>query len=308
MGGSRMDPQDWQKIASQNSTKSQQQIFTSRSMDPDFDPRNLKNGVRESCDSTANPASTPIILAVDVTGSMGILAEQIAKNALGVLVQEIYDRVPVTDPHVLVAAIGDVKCDSAPLQVTQFEADVVLVEQLQRLYIERGGGGNGGESYNLVWWFAANHTKADAITKRGRKGYLFTVGDERVHSFLTPYEVSSVFGDTSVIEKPISTEDLFTMVSRDWEVFHLVVEESSAARSEGSLDQWQGILGERALRLIDHTKLAEVVVSTIQVNEGANKAAVIGSWDGSTALAVKAALDSTALAKASSSTAAVTRF
>jgi hypothetical protein len=307
MGGGRMAPEDWDKIANQNAKKSQQQIFSSSSMDKDFDPRNLKNGVRESVDSVGNPNSTPIILAVDVTGSMGILATHIAKNALGFLVREIYDRVPITDPHVLCAAVGDGYTDQAPLQVTQFEADVVLADQLERLWIEGNGGGNGGESYNLVWYFAANHTKTDSFTKRGKKGYIFTVGDERVHDRITPQMVKDVFGDASTVEADITTKDLYTMVAREWEVFHLVVEESSTSGYQRSLEAWRGILGERALRLTDHTKLAEVIVSTIQVNEGANATAVINSWDKTTALVVREALDSGALATVSSMQ-AVTRL
>lgn len=307
MGGTKMDPQDWQRIASQNATKSQAQIFTSRGMDVEFDPRNIKNGFRESCDSTANPNSTPIIIGTDVTGSMGYLATEIAKKGLGTLIMEIYDRKPIEDPHVLVAAIGDGYSDDAPLQVTQFEADgVVLVEQLARTWIEGNGGGNGGESYNLLWYFAAMHTKCDSQSKRNGKGYIVTVGDERVHPEITRQMVKNVFGDD--IEADISTKDLLTMVSRDWNVYHLVVEESHAAQSQNSFENWKKILGERALRLTDHTKLAEVIVSTIQVNEGADKAAVIGSWDGSTAVAVRNALDSSALVKVGSQSGAVTRF
>jgi hypothetical protein len=52
------------------------------------------------------------------------------------------------------------------------------------------------------------------------------------------------------------------------------------------------VLGERALLLTDHTKLAEVIVSTIQVVEGANVDHVADSWDGSTAVVVRDAIRS----------------
>ena len=46
----------------------------------------------------------------------------------------------------------------------------------------------------------------------------------------------------------------------------------------------------------DYTKLAELVVSTLQVRAGADLDAVTGSWDAKTALVVKHGL-STAIAK-----------
>ncbi|HAO33838.1 MAG TPA: hypothetical protein DCQ84_12920, partial [Candidatus Competibacteraceae bacterium] len=53
-----------------------------------------------------------------------------------------------------------------------------IARQLRRLWLEKGGGGNACESYTLPWYFAATHTAIDCFEKRGKKGYLFTVGDE----------------------------------------------------------------------------------------------------------------------------------
>jgi len=48
------------------------------------------------------------------------------------------------------------------------------------------------------------------------------------------------------------------------------------------------------LRLSDHRRLAEVIVSALQVNEGMDRAAVSGSWTGDTALVVRRAIGSLA--------------
>ena len=49
------------------------------------------------------------------------------------------------------------------------------------------------------------------------------------------------------------------------------------------MKSWTSVLGQRVLRLSDHTKLSEVIVSAIQINEGEDIDSVINSWSDSTA-------------------------
>ena len=77
----------------------------------------------------------------------------------------------------------------------QFEADLRIADQLARLWLEGGGGGNRFESYNLPWYFAARRTSIDCFEKRGRKGYLFTVGDEPPPPKLLAAHVRAFLGD-----------------------------------------------------------------------------------------------------------------
>src|SRR4051812_3818980 len=76
MGSSRWSSSDWDSHVSHTASKPASAIF-SHGMHPDLDPKNIV--IRESVDSPANPNSTPIIVAVDVTGSMGILATVLVK-------------------------------------------------------------------------------------------------------------------------------------------------------------------------------------------------------------------------------------
>ena len=188
-------------------------------------------------------------------------------------------------------SVGDVRYDSAPLQATQFEADIRITAQLEEIYIEHGGGGNSWESYNLPWYFAAQKTSIDCLEKRGKKGYLFTVGDEQVPEDLTRADVKEALNMDLQMER-ITNRDLLTMVGRSYEVFHLMVEEGSHYQSCGDRVKrgWTELLGQRAIPLADHTKLAEVIVSTIEVCEGRDKRAVADSWDRATALVVARAV------------------
>ena len=290
MGGGRMGADDWDRYSTTHITgKTTAGIYTSSSIDSNLDPKGVS--VRESCDSEDNPESTAVIAALDVTGSMSDVLEAVAKN-LGVMVSELYDRKPITDPHLMFMGIGDAYMgDKYPLQVTQFEADIRIAEQLQKIYFERGGGGNDCESYTLAWYFAAMKTKIDCFEKRGKRGILFTMGDEEPNMNLTVGEIQTVIGDQP--QKDYTAEELLEMVSKQYEVFHLIIEEGSHAKYHRGevVKKWTGLLGQHAIPVSDCTKIAEVMVSVMQAIGGEDKDKIISSWDGDTSLVVSKAID-----------------
>jgi hypothetical protein len=298
MGHGRHDSVTYNSYVSSNALRSantsRDDIFTqnlSRKIHQSLDPKSVT--VRESRDSDLNPNSTPISLFLDVTGSMGMIAEQIAREGLGTLMNQIYERKPVSDPHILFGAIGDVECDQGPFQVSQFEADIRVLEQLRLIWLEGSGGGNNHESYTLPWYWMNQHTATDAWEKRQKKGYLFTIGDEEINNDLPLIQMERCLGYRP--QGGLHARDLFRRISEKWEVFHLMVEEGSFYRNHGRqvADSWRSIIGDRAIPLPDHTKLAETVVSIIQVAEGAEAEAVATSWgEGSTVSAVRRAVTS----------------
>ena len=122
------------------SSLTDQQLFTQRSLHPRLNPRGV---LRECCDSADHPASVPVILALDVTGSMGAAAAEVARKMNEVMTQ-LYDT--VRDVEFLVMGIGDLSYDRVPVQMSQFESDIRIAEQLDLVYMEHGGGGNLYES------------------------------------------------------------------------------------------------------------------------------------------------------------------
>jgi len=177
-GGYSSDSRTLRASAMGYATKSRQEIFSSKSMNNAMNPNGMD--VRESRDSDEHPLSVAIVLALDVTGSMGSIPHHLVKEGLPEVMEGIMKR-GEKDPQVLFLGIGDHEFDRAPLQVGQFESsDELLDKWLTDIYLEGGGGGNDGESYMLAWYFAWKHTSIDCFEKRGRKGYLFTVGDEPV--------------------------------------------------------------------------------------------------------------------------------
>lgn len=295
MGGSSFSYDDWNTTSRSYAGKSSSQIYTASSLDESIDPSKMKGGIRESCDSEANPNSTPVIIGLDFTGSMRNIPTYMIQTGLGEMFKEIYERKPVSDPQVLFCGIGDVDAgDSAPFQVSQFESEVGrLISGLEKFWIRGcGGGGNGYESYDLPYYFAANMTKIDSMTKRGQKGFIFTIGDEPPPEKLTKEAIKSVFGLD--VESDVRFDQLLKHVSKSYIPFHIIIEEGSHPAYNGLdsvLTPWQNLLGENAIVCSDYFKLSEVIVSILQVKAGTSKEAVVSSWDGSTGLVVQKAIN-----------------
>lgn len=270
-----------------NSARSARDIYKASTVKNDYLPYNV---IRESCDSDEHPNSTPIIIGLDVTGSMSRVLATLARK-LGTTVEEIIKRSVVPDPQICFAAVDDyITSDNECLQVTQFESDIRIAQQLTELKFMERGGGNYWESYVDVWYYAARHTSCDAI-KKGRKGIIITLGDDGYQSVLTSSEIKEVFGDD---ESNITTEELLNEVNRNWEVFHINIAEGSSYCSDVK-KKWDDLLGAHNIVVEDVEKIPEVIVSLLQAIKGDSIDDIAKSWDGSTAVIVKDALKNLAI-------------
>jgi hypothetical protein len=292
MGGGSWSGADWGAYTSSRgySAKSTvSEMYTATKVKDSLSPIGVE--YRESCDSDEHPNSTPIIVCLDVTGSMSRVLDTVSKK-LNVLASEIYNRNPVSDPQIMFMAFGDVECDRSPLQVSQFESDIRIAEQLNDIYFERGGGGNDGESYTLPWYFASRHTKIDCLEKRGKKGFLFTIGDEPFLNNLSAKDIKKFVGDD--VQKDLNATELLNEVSRMYEVYHLMIEEGngmSGGYGREVIERWTDLLGQRAVLVSDCSKIPEVIVSILEFNAGKDIDHIADSWDGTTAVVVKKAID-----------------
>jgi hypothetical protein len=284
MGGHTYSSATYDDLKRSYATKSTAAIFTNTAVDTGMNPMNLS--VRECRDSAVNPNSLAIQLWLDETGSMGDIPAHLIKNKLGSLIETLLAH-KIADPAVLFGGIGDHYSDRYPLQVGQFESGTMQLNQwLTGLYLEGNGGGSGEESYLLAWLVAARHTSIDCFEKRGKKGYLFTVGDERCHESVSKEKVEQLLGYKP--ETDFTAEQLLREAQQRYHVFHIHCADSSSVRYVES--QWKALLGERFIVLNDSDNLAETIATTIAVMEGVDKAKVLSNFTGAVASSVSTAL------------------
>ncbi len=219
-----------------------QQAFKMREIHPDLNPMNVMRSCR---DTEEHPKTVPVILALDVTGSMGKAATEVSKK-LGPIMEDIYEHSSVSDVEFCIMAIGDLYCDAAPIQISQFESDVRIAEHLDKVWFEGGGGGNAYESYTTAWYMGLNHCDLDCW-KRGKKGVIITMGDEQINPYLQQRELGLRVGDK--LQADIETRTLFEEASEKFDIHHISVDDPESSYSRynrnGGIDaSWKPVLGD----------------------------------------------------------------
>lgn len=276
MGYTSYSSAAYDSLKNSYSTKTTDDIFVNnktRSIDPGMDPAGLR--VRECRDSVTHPLSLAIQFWLDETGSMGQIPEKLIREKLGALIETMLKH-NIQSPAVLFGGIGDHHSDEYPCQVGQFESGTTeLNKWLTGLYLEGAGGGQNKESYLLAWYVASRHTSIDCFEKRGKKGYLFTVGDEKTWDKLEASNLKEIFGVSQA--EDISAEQLLGEAQRMYHVFHIHINSTGYRNDPNIIDDWKRLLGERLIILDDSNVVAETVASTIAVMEGVDKDTVLKS-------------------------------
>ena len=258
MGGGSYDVVTSRSRASSSyQTKSREEIFSQRHLDPDMNPKGVK--IRESRDSEEHPESYPIIIALDQTGSMGEIPELLVKNVLPDIMEKIL-AAGVPSPQICFMGIGDC-CyrEEGPLQVGQFESSDELMEKwLTKIFLEGKGGGNGHESYPLAWYFADRHIVTDSWEKRNKRGVLITIGDEPCQRTLTKAQLDRYVNDGA--EDDVISSELLERVQEKWHVFHIHCEGSHWGYSFDETN-WKRYLGINAIKSMasDGSDIAEII-------------------------------------------------
>ena len=231
------------------------QAFKSYKLDKAMNPKNV---IRECCDSDEHPTTIPIILALDVTGSMGSTAIEVQKKLNPIMV-EIYKR--VKDAEIMVMAIGDLAYDNSPIQLSQFESDIRIAENLDKIYFENGGGGNDYESYTAAWYMGLKHCKLDCW-KRGKKGLIITMGDESINPYLPVEQLNDATGDTC--QDDVETPKLFKEASKKFDIYHISVESRSYPDQTRERSTFAKVIGEQHALVSSVDKISDKIINIVE--------------------------------------------
>ncbi len=239
---------------------SREQVFTQRACHPLMNPHGVR--ARESRDSAAHPASFGVVFALDVTGSMGKIPEQLALRSLPKFMKTL-EGVGIADAQVLFMAVGDAYTDQAPLQVGQFESGAREMDQwLTWSFLEGNGGGNDHESYELALYFAARHLEMDCVAKRKKRGYLIMTGNELPYPRVARDQVKRLIGDDLPADMPV--EQVIAVLSQTFEPFFLIPTLDDRRNCERV---WRDLLGDRVICMSDPADTCNVAASLIALSE-----------------------------------------
>jgi hypothetical protein len=230
---------------------------------PKMNPRGVK--VRESRDSDTHPVSHAVAVLFDVTGSMQGVPRILQANLprlMGLLMRKGY----LEHPQIMIGAIGDATCDLAPLQIGQFESGIEIEEDLAKLFLEGGGGGQVTESYELAMYFMARHTALDCKEKRNQRGYLFIIGDEAPYNRVKRHEVRELTGDG--IQTDIPIEEIIAELQQSYHLYYVIPKMTQHWENKAVHRRWVELLGQNVLRLADPAGICELIAGTIGVAEG----------------------------------------
>ena len=157
-------------------------------------------------------SKNPLVIAVDVTGSMASWPF------------EIFDRLPLLfntlsqyreDLEICFAAIGDAACDRWPLQVTTFAKGFDLEQLLGSLYGE-GAGGDAPESYGLFAHWVDTHVE---IPKAEDPPFLIVFGDITMHPKVPKEQIQRVLGDSP--PRDADSLEAWKRVAKRWNTWFL---------------------------------------------------------------------------------------
>ncbi|MCL4384214.1 hypothetical protein M1116_02080 [Patescibacteria group bacterium] len=222
------------------------------SMERDGERFVLKNGI-----------ALPIVGAFDGTGSMGSLVGK-AFEAIPAM-DKMFDVLRRRYNTQVASAVWQDVCDPHPVvQMTQFESDVRIAEQI-RLLVPDHGGGDATEDYDLGLAYLMVGVDTDIFPFYGLKGYVSIVADEIGRGEVTQADVQEHLGQEW--QKRMTTKAICAQLLTQWHIFYVQVAYGGELHSH-TTKWWTEVLGTgRVVKVTDPEYLAEVQAGLIYVTE-----------------------------------------
>lgn len=231
-----------------------------------LDPKRIKNkpfGLLESRDNEGR-VSTPIIVTFDVTGS-NIDNARVAQKKLPELMAKL--AAVCQNPQVAIWANDDThSVGRDAIQLGEFESDNKIDASIRNIWLTGQGGGNQGESYDLLIYAAARKTVTDSIALRSKRGYMFLYADEPFFDHVSANDIRNVFGDTAQADVPIG--DIIAEAQQKWNIF-VIWPQSGYLHAR---NQYEELFGKDHVETLQAPELlCEKVASMVSLQEESAK-------------------------------------
>ena len=222
-----------------------------------MDPKRWKEN-KLNCDK-----ANPIIFALDVTGSMGNWSKIIYEK-MPMFYGQIMIQNYLKDPSISFCAVGDAKCDSAPLQVSEFGQGKEIDQLIGKMYLESGGGGNKHESYELSAYFYDHHVELSNV----EMPFFFLTGDEGFWEKLGGNTIKRIIGADP--HKDFVGKDIWKDLIKKYNMFFIKKPFDDPINEIQIKSQWVQALGEERILLIETPKACiDVILGAIAITSGA---------------------------------------
>ncbi|MBI3632932.1 MAG: hypothetical protein HY226_01420 [Candidatus Vogelbacteria bacterium] len=243
--GSDYDPGPWRGNDFSSARKSYEKRI-GRSYADAITKNKTQKDLLESCVSTQ--CSSPLIIAADHTGSMGKWIAQIF-GKLGYLANEVKTYLG-DDMQISFCAVGDAFSDSYPLQVRPFTGGLDLQSRLNELVIERGGGNNKGESYELAALYYANKFSSPMAL---RKPVIVFICDDVPHDLVDRSQAKNIAGVN--LSYNMSARDVFSELKSKFSVYVILKPPKAKASMEDARNRkvysrWVELLDEKHIKVL----------------------------------------------------------
>lgn len=200
-------------------------------------------------------SANPVVVAVDVTGSMSHWPFEIF-DRLPLLYQTLAQYRP--DVEISFVAIGDAFSDQYPLQVCDFSKGLGLEDQLNALYGEGGGGGTARESYELFAQFMLHQCRAPEASERP---FLILYGDEGFYEKISSQQVRHYLGGEA--SRDGDANRTFRALAESWNMY-LLRKPYGCGLDADIETQWADAIGrEKIVRLNGPERAVDLALGLI---------------------------------------------
>lgn len=250
-GGSYYDRDTYR--TSRTSSSVAEERMRQRRVNPAMDPKDRK---------VSTDKRSPLVIAFDVTGSMGTFPKVIY-DKMPMIAGQIQLAGYLEDPAICVAAVGDVVSDQGPIQIADFDSPRKLDQWLERIWLEGNGGGQAVESYEfMAYFFAKNCEMPNAV-----EPILIFIGDEGFRSTLSASELKEHFGGS---HEGTKAKAVFKELLEKFRGNVFLVKKPYGGGDGEITREWQEALGkERVLPLGgDEKAIGDIVLGIVAIRTG----------------------------------------